>query len=154
LPVMLDGFGFVPDTGGPGKFRGSLAVYRRWRFLADGRVMLRTCRVDSAPKGLAGGKDGTRARVLLTSGEQQTELPAKIMLDIPVKAGDVLTHIQPGAAGYGPPARRSPERMMADVLDEKITAELAEGEYGVVVDTLNGRVVRREDKPLAADSTR
>ena len=49
LPVMLDGFGFVPDTGGPGQFRGSLSVYRRWRFLADGRVMLRTCRVDSLP---------------------------------------------------------------------------------------------------------
>jgi N-methylhydantoinase B len=106
LPVMLDGFGFVPDTGGAGEFRGSLAVYRRWRFLADGRVMLRTCRIDSAPKGLAGSKDGTRARVLLTSGKLHTELPAKIMLDIPVKAGGVLTHIQPGAAGYGPPARR------------------------------------------------
>ena len=154
LPVMLDGFGFVPGTGGAGEFRGSLAVYRRWRFLADGRVMLRTCRVDSAPKGLAGGKDGTRARVLLTSGELQTELPARIMLDIPVKAGDVLTHIQPGAAGYGPPARRDPERILADVLDEKITAELAEREYGVVVDTLNSRVVRREDQPLAPDFAR
>jgi N-methylhydantoinase B len=76
------------------------------------------------------------------------------MLDIPVKAGDVLTHIQPGAAGYGPPARRELERMMADVLDEKITAELAEREYDVVVDTLSGRVVRRENKPLAADSAR
>jgi N-methylhydantoinase B/oxoprolinase/acetone carboxylase alpha subunit len=47
-----------------------------------------------------------------------------------------------------------PERILADVLNEKITAELAEREYGVVVDTLNGRVFRREDKPLAADSTR
>jgi hypothetical protein len=44
--------------------------------------------------------------------------------------------------------------MMADVLDEKITAELAEREYSVVVDTLGGRVVRREYKPLAADSAR
>lgn len=150
LPVMLDGFGFVPDTGGPGEFRGALAVYRRWRFLQNGRVMLRTCRVDSAPKGLAGGRDGTRVRVLLTSGEQQTELPAKIMLDIPVKAGDVLTHIQPGAAGYGPPARRDPARILADVLDERITAELAEREYGVLVDTANGRIMRSKDKPAAA----
>jgi N-methylhydantoinase B/oxoprolinase/acetone carboxylase alpha subunit len=106
--------------------------------------MLRTCRVDSAPKGLAGGKDGTRARVLLTSGELQTELPAKIMLNIRLKAGDVLTHIQPGAAGYGPPARRDPERILADVLDEKITAELAKREYGVLVDAGNSRVVRNE----------
>jgi N-methylhydantoinase B len=151
LPVMLDGFGFVPDTGGPGEFRGSLSVYRRWRFLADGRVMLRTCRVDSAPKGLAGGKDGSRVRVLLSSGDKQTELPAKIMLDIPVKAGDVLTHIQPGAAGYGPPARRDPARVLADVLDERITAETAQREYGVLVDTTNGRVVSSRNKPVAAD---
>jgi len=147
LPVMLDGFGFVPDSGGAGEFRGSLAVYRRWRFFADGRVMLRTCRVDSAPKGLAGGKDGTCARVLLTSGELQTELPPKIMLDIPVKAGDTLTHIQPGAAGYGPPSRRDHERILADLLDEKITAETAEREYGVRLDAVNGRVARREDNP-------
>jgi N-methylhydantoinase B len=149
--VMLDGFGFVPDTGGPGEFRGALSVYRRWRFLADGRVMLRTCRVDSVPQGLAGGKNGTRVRVVLTSGEQQTELPAKIMLDIPVKAGDVLTHIQPGAAGYGPPARRDHTRILADVLDEKITAELAEHEYGVLIDTANGRVIRSKDQPVSVD---
>jgi N-methylhydantoinase B len=118
-----------------------LAVYRRWRFLADGRVMLRTCRVDSAPRGLAGGKDGTRARVLLTSGEQQTELPARIMLDIPIKAGDVLTHIQPGAAGYGPPARRDPQRILADVLDEKITPAMTQREYDAVLLTdLNSRM--------------
>jgi N-methylhydantoinase B len=73
------------------------------------------------------------------------------MLDIPVKAGDVLTHIQPGAAGYGPPARRDLERILADVLDEKITAELAEREYGVLVDTANSRVVRSKDKPVTVD---
>jgi N-methylhydantoinase B len=55
----------------------------------------------------------------------------------------VLTHIQPGAAGYGPPARRDPDRILADVLDEKITDELAKREYGV--DMVNGRVVRHEN---------
>ena len=70
--------------------------------------------------------------------------------DIPVRAGDLLTHIQPGAAGYGPPARRDLERILADVLDEKITAELAEREYGVLVDAGNGRVVRCKDRPVAA----
>jgi len=133
LPVMLDGFGFMPDTGGAGRFRGSLSVYRRWRLLADGRVMLRTCRVDSLPYGLAGGNDGTGFRALLTSGGLQTELPPMIMLDIPVKAGDLLTHIQPGAGGYGPAFTRDPERVLDDVIDEKITLDQAEREYGVVI---------------------
>jgi N-methylhydantoinase B len=134
LPVMLDGFGFVPDTGGAGEYRGSLSVYRRWRFTADGRVMLRTCRIDSLPYGLAGGKPGTPFKALLISGGQQTELPARVMLDIPVKAGDVLMHVQPGAGGYGMPFRRDPQRVLDDVLDEKITARCAEREYGVAID--------------------
>jgi N-methylhydantoinase B len=140
LPIMLDGFGFVPDTGGAGEFRGAVSVYRRWRFMADGRVMLRTCRVGSLPYGLAGGKDGTPFKAILTSGDQHTELQPKIMLDIAVKAGDVLTHIQPGAGGYGIPLRRDPERVLDDVLDDKITAAFAEREYGVVVDGTGERI--------------
>ena len=138
LPIMLDGFGFVPDTGGAGKFRGSLAVYRRWRFLADGRVMLRTCRVDSVPYGLEGGKPGTPFKALLISNGQQTELPAKIMLDIPVRAGDVLMHVQPGPGGFGDPLSRDPRKVLEDVLDEKISPAYAEREYGVAIDPHNG----------------
>src|SRR5262249_16237011 len=88
LPVMIEGFGFIPDSGGAGKFRGALAVYRQWRFLTDGRAMVRTCRVDSVPYGLAGGKPGTPFQALLLSDSKQIELPARIMVDTPVKAGD------------------------------------------------------------------
>lgn len=134
LPVMLDGFGFMPDTGGPGQFRGALAVYRRWRFLADGRVMLRTCRVDSLPYGLAGGNEGTPFQAILLSDGHQTEMPRNIMLDFPVKAGDVLTHIQPSAGGYGPPYRREVTKVLEDVLDEKVTPAAAARDYGVAID--------------------
>jgi N-methylhydantoinase B len=134
LPAMLDGFGFVPDTGGAGEFRGALAVYRRWRFLIDGRVMLRTCRVDSLPYGLAGGKEGTPFKAILTSGGRDTELPRNIMIDFTVKAGDLLTHIQPSAGGYGPPRRREVPRVLEDVLDEKVSPGAAARDYGVVID--------------------
>jgi N-methylhydantoinase B len=134
LPAMLDGFGFVPDTGGAGEFRGALAVYRRWRFLTDGRVMLRTCRVDSLPYGLAGGKEGTPFKAILTSGGRDTELPRNIMLDFTVKAGDLLTHIQPSAGGYGSPWRREVSRVLEDVLDEKVSAAAAARDYGVAID--------------------
>jgi len=134
LPVMLDGFGFVPDSGGAGEFRGALAVYRRWRFLAVGRVMLRTCRVDSLPHGLAGGREGTPFKAILTSDGQETELPRNIMIDFTVKAGDLLTHIQPSAGGYGSPHRRDVARVLEDVLDEKVSSSAAARDYGVVID--------------------
>jgi len=140
LPVMLDGFGFVPDSGGPGCFRGSMSVYRRWRFLSEGRVMLRTCRVDSLPYGVAGGDEGRPFQAILTSGGKDTELPRNIMIDIPVKAGDLLTHIQPSAGGYGVAFQRDPARVLEDVLDEKVSPEAAARDYGVVIDTNGHRV--------------
>lgn len=140
LPVMVDGFGFVPDTGGAGAHRGSLSVFRRWRFLAPGRVMLRTCRVDSRPYGLAGGDDGTPFRAILIRDGEETELPARIMLDIEVEAGDVVMHVQPGAGGHQPALERDPDLVLADVLDEKITVDYAARCYGVVVDLDAGAV--------------
>ena len=133
-PVMVEGFGFVPDSGGAGRFRGSLAVYRKWRFLQDGRAMLRTCRVQTLPYGLQGGEPGTPFRALLESDGGQRELPAKMFIDFPVKAQDRLLHIQPGAGGYGDPWRRDPHRVLEDVLDEKMTVAYAERAYGVVID--------------------
>jgi N-methylhydantoinase B len=56
------------------------------------------------------------------------------MIDIPVKAGDLLTHIQPSAGGYGPALRRDPSRVLEDVLDEKISPTVAARDYGVVID--------------------
>jgi N-methylhydantoinase B len=134
VPVMIEGFGFVPDSGGAGKFRGALSVYRKWRFLADGRAMVRTCRVKSVSYGLAGGRPGTPFQVLLESDTRQAELPAQMFIDTPVQAGDRLIHIQPGAGGYGDPWERDPWRVREDVLDEKITVAYAEREYGVVID--------------------
>jgi N-methylhydantoinase B len=133
-PVMVEGFGFVPDSGGAGKFRGSLALYRKWRFRQNGRAMLRTCRVRTLPYGLQGGAPGTPFRALLESHGEQQELPAKMFIDFPVQAQDQLLHIQPGAGGYGDPWQRDPYRVLEDVLDEKTTMAYAERVYGVVID--------------------
>ena len=133
-PVMLEGCGFVADTGGAGKFRGALSVYRKYRFLSDGLIIVRNCRVTSVPKGLEGGRDGTRSSVVLTSGGVDKELPLESMVDMRVKEGDVLMFIQPGAAGYGDPAQRDRRRVIEDILDEKITMQYALATYGVSMD--------------------
>lgn len=153
-PVLVEGFGFVPDSGGAGQFRGALSVYRKWRFLNDGRVMLRTCRVKSVPYGLAGGNDGTPFAAVLSSNGNPTDLPRQMLIDTPVRKGDVLLHIQPGAGGYGEPWRREPERVLEDVLDEKISTAYAEREYGVVVDVAAGKVDREKTAVLREQRNR
>jgi N-methylhydantoinase B/oxoprolinase/acetone carboxylase alpha subunit len=139
-PVIVEGFGFVPDSGGAGRFRGALSVYRKWRFLHEGRVMLRTCRVKSVPYGLAGGNDGTPFAATLGVNGDTTELPRKMLIDTPVRKGEVLLHVQPGAGGYGNPFERDPERVLEDVLDGKLSPAYAERTYGVAVDIQMGKV--------------
>ena len=134
-PVMLEGFGFVPDTGGAGRHRGALSVYRQWRFLGPGRAMLRNCRVKSVPYGLAEGQDGTPFSATLADRAGHTEsLPAEMMIDREVRAGETLRHVQPGTGGYGNPLERDPDRVLDDVLDEKLSVRRARELYGVVVD--------------------
>jgi N-methylhydantoinase B len=106
--------------------------------------MLRTCRVKSVPYGLAGGKDGTPFQALLGANGTQTELPRQMLVDTPVQKGEVLLHVQPGAGGYGNPFARDPNKVLGDVLDEKISLAYAEREYGVVIDMTAGKV--DEDK--------
>jgi len=132
-PIMLEGFGFVPDTGGDGRRRGALSVYRRWRFLEPGRVMLRNCRVKSVPYGLCGGGDGTPFAARHWKGPQSSPLPPVMMVDTRVGPGEVVLHVQPGTGGYGDPLLREPERVLEDVLDEKITPAHARSAYGVIL---------------------
>jgi N-methylhydantoinase B/oxoprolinase/acetone carboxylase alpha subunit len=49
-------------------------------------------------------------------------------------AGDTLQITVPNSAGYGDPFERDPEAVLADVLDGFTTVELAERDYGVVID--------------------
>jgi N-methylhydantoinase B/oxoprolinase/acetone carboxylase alpha subunit len=51
-----------------------------------------------------------------------------------LSAGDTLQITVPNSAGYGDPLERDPELVLSDVLDGYTTVELAERNYGVVID--------------------
>jgi N-methylhydantoinase B len=40
----------------------------------------------------------------------------------------------PGAGGWGDPLERDPRSVLEDILDEKLSEEYCEREYGVVID--------------------
>jgi N-methylhydantoinase B len=139
-PVIIEGHFYEPDTGGAGKYRGALSLCRRYRFLKEGRVLMRTGRSTSVPHGLAGGSDGTPFKAVHYSNGGARDLPRSMFLDVRVKAGDSILHLLPGAAGHGDRWERSVESVLADVLDEKITPDYAERAYGVAIDVRAGAV--------------
>ena len=60
-------------------------------------------------------------------------LPAKTLLTI--HTGTVLRHELAGAGGWGDPLDRDPDRVLADVLNEKVSITHARDAYAVVLNT-------------------
>jgi N-methylhydantoinase B len=133
-PLRIERYGLVRDSGGPGRFRGGLAVEREWRLL-DGRAHLaiRSDRRDHLPYGLSGGRPGTGSTNVLRreSGEEETLIT---MVSTSMEAGERLYHRQAGGGGWGDPLERDPELVAQDVRNDKVSLASAREDYGVVLD--------------------
>jgi len=134
FPIVIDGFGYVPDTEGAGKFRGSLAIYKQWRFLRPGKVMVRTNRLTRPSGGLAGGGPGGLSANILTTHAGETTLPPQSHIHLEVNPGDRIYHRVSGSGGFGDPSRRDPESVMRDVREGKVSVEQARRRYQVEID--------------------
>jgi N-methylhydantoinase B len=146
-PLRIEEYGFLADSGGPGQFRGGLALVRRYRFLEQsGTFQIRSDRSRFGAYGLAGGGAGRLSRNVLNPGAHERLLPGKTTLQ--VNCGDELRHELAGAGGWGDPLERDPLLVLADVRNEKVTAEHARAAYGVVIDASGDRVAEPETTRL------
>jgi N-methylhydantoinase B len=134
LPLKITQYGLVTDSGGAGQHRGGLAVIRSYELLAEeAELGLRSDRRAHLAIGFRGGMPGSPSLNLFTDQDGQRLLDVCPLHQTKAKRGDRFTHVTPGAAGYGDPLLRDPERVLADVLDEKISFEFATRVYGVVL---------------------
>ena len=133
-PVVVEGFGYVPDTEGAGKYRGALAVYRQWRFLQDAFAIVRRHQSVDAP-GLNGGSPGKAGRAVYNPGlPDERDLPQEHHLHLHVNAGDKLYLECTPSGGHSDPFQRDPARVLFDVIEEKVSVDGAAKRYGVVID--------------------
>ena len=136
-PLQILEYGFLPDTGGAGKYRGACSIVREYRFTeTQATLQIRSDRHKSRAYGLSGGLPGSPSRNVLNPQTEARELPAKTLLTL--KRGDVLRHVVAGAGGWGSPLERDPERILDDVRNGKVSIRSAERNYGVAIspDTL------------------
>lgn len=139
FPVLVEEYGFRPDSCGPGRYRGGLGLVRQYRLLAAHAMMqIRADRHDHRPYGLFGGGAAAPSRNLLDPAHAAETLPSKVTREI--VAGTVLRHEQAGGGGYGDPVSRTPEAVLEDVLDGKITPGFARAAFGVVLDEAGSAV--------------
>jgi N-methylhydantoinase B len=141
LPLEATQYALIPDSGGPGKFRGGLGLVREYRLLADEAVWtMRSDRRAHPPYGVEGGKSGAPSWNVLNPGPTQRVLPTLPMESVALRKGDVLRMTLAGGGGYGNPFDRDPALVLEDYLDEKVTLDHARQEYGVVIDPERMRI--------------
>jgi N-methylhydantoinase B len=120
FPVRITRFDLVPDSGGAGRWRGGLAMQREYELLENATVIRRFNKTRFPPKGLAGGKDGSRARFVVKVGTpQEYDTPASARVEM--KAGEKFLLQSAGGGGYGELGKRDPAAAAKDVAEGYVT---------------------------------
>jgi N-methylhydantoinase A/oxoprolinase/acetone carboxylase beta subunit/N-methylhydantoinase B/oxoprolinase/acetone carboxylase alpha subunit len=134
FPIMIERYGLVPDSGGPGKYRGGLAIERSWKTLVPATTLqVRSDRQNHSPYGLYGGLPGGRSANEISNGRGTKAYPP--MFSTTVGLGTLYHHRMAGGGGWGDPLERDPEAVADDVRNEKVGTESASEHYGVVLRT-------------------
>lgn len=130
FPVRVITTELVVDSGGPGRYRGGLAMRRIYEFLApcDLVTYSEQTRPAFAAWGTDGGGNGQPASVTLARRTGEQIAITKARLD--VEAGDRLILVTGGGGGYGDPRDRDPEALARDVREGKVSASVAHDVYG------------------------
>jgi N-methylhydantoinase B len=128
-PLLFLERGLIPDSGGPGTFRGGLGQRLSYQVMtdeADGYA--RAQWVTKGPRGVRGGKRGGRTSVKVNGKTVQ-----RLGRPIPLGRGDVVTVESAGSGGYGPPSKRDRAAIEADVRLGYVSPEQAEKAYKLKV---------------------
>ncbi|WP_157218594.1 hydantoinase B/oxoprolinase family protein [Flavisphingomonas formosensis] len=133
-PIRIERYGFVTDSGGAGEHRGGLGLARDYRLLADDVYFgVRSDKADHPPHGLFGGRPGAPAVNRIASAGGERRVPTLPTEPITLGRGDVFRHVMAGGGGYGDPLDRPAERVLDDILDDRVSIEQAHEAYGVVL---------------------
>ena len=132
-PVLVESRALRRDSGGAGRHRGGLGIDVRVRNLVEGKWNFeQTRRQKCPPWGLWGGKAGGYGDYLLRlPGENDFKSMAASHHPVPVKS-EVIVRTG-GGGGWGDPLERSPALVRDDVIEDFISRNAAEHDYGVVL---------------------
>lgn len=104
-PLHVVTYAIRRGSGGAGRRRGGDGLVRHVRALAPCRAAILSERRVYGPYGLRGGEAGEVGRNYLVRGDEQHELPGKVLVDL--FAGDELRIESPGGGGWGRSAGRA-----------------------------------------------
>jgi N-methylhydantoinase B len=131
-PMVIERYGYRPDSGGAGKNRGGVGVERTYRFLAPTNAIVINFKTKTAPWGIAGGGDAAPNTVIIHPDTPQAALVG--VSNTSFAEGGRISNLTGGGGGWGSPLERDPANVAEDVRQGFVTPQGAKRDYGVVVD--------------------
>jgi N-methylhydantoinase B len=131
FPLLVQRYQLVPDSGGPGKFRGGLGVLRAVRVLqGEATFSAHGDRHEQPARGAAGGSGGGLGAYVITDpmGDRR-RVPSKVS-GLTLSPGSLVEIRTPGGGGYGRPGERDPRLLRRDVENGIVSADEAREAYG------------------------
>ncbi|WP_417280811.1 hydantoinase B/oxoprolinase family protein [Celeribacter sp.] len=130
-PVLCEEYGLLPNSGGAGRWRGGMGIFRTVRALQDKTIVsARSDRHLQGAPGSEGGRPGGLGRILQNVGTpQEVVLPSKFA-GLKLEAGETLRIEIPGGGGFGDPSDRPVALLARDLRDGVMTEIRSREDYG------------------------
>jgi N-methylhydantoinase B len=140
-PLHVHRYELIPDSGGPGRWRGGLGCVFEFQVMDHDATMSQFGDGMKYPAAGVLGADSPfngervfRKEILRNGGQESEAIPLHWVGD--VRSGErVLIHCA-GGGGVGPAFERDVESVEADVRGGHVSIDRANLEYGVVIDPL------------------
>ncbi len=131
-PMIIDSYGYRPDSAGPGRHRGGVGVSRVYRFTAPSKAICLVYKTKTKPWALSGGLEAVSNAMIVNPGtSREADRSGQVNF---LEAGDTLANNTGGGGGYGDPLERDPVRVALDVRNGFVSVDRALRDYGVVLD--------------------
>jgi len=131
-PMIIDSYGYRPDSAGAGKHRGGVGVSRVYRFTADSVGIGLVYKTKSAPWAVDGGREGLPNGMTINRGTPDERAGSGNYNRL--AAGETLDNSTGGGGGWGNPFERDVDAVATDVRNGFVSVGAAAADYGVVVD--------------------
>jgi N-methylhydantoinase B len=138
LPYVVERCGLVPDSGGPGRWRGGLGVEMALRMTGPAQLTVRGDRLGLPPPGIEGGRPGAAGSFAVARADGTFQQLSPREQDVDLNPGDVFLLRTSGGGGLGPPAERNRAAVADDVREGRVSPEAARAIYGVEDPALAG----------------
>lgn len=145
-PVVTSVHRIVPDSGGPGRYRGGCGVEKGGTLTEIEETVMSYCcdRARSITWGIEGGLPSCPHGVWINKDSEGERFLGAVFSGVPVKQGDSFVRPSAGGGGYGDPLLRDPQAVREDVEDGYVTPEGARRDYGVVVREVDAELAEWE----------